>query len=527
MKGDFLKRSQDIVEGFQQYFKDLYGEPTEIMGDSTVFLDNVTLPKVSQGHEQLLNAPIVEGELILAMQQSDIHKAPGPDGFSMAFYKLLQEQVKFPLLNLFNSVATQGPVPETFCIAKMIVLPKPGRNLENLGSYRPISLLNCDAKLHAKILANRLARVLPDLVAAPQVGFVRGSLPCRPCAKGARRRKQNGDRGPSWTAAARATSHVRPQCSGERWGRSLHFSFLAVMYPAWDQGDAMADLVEKSTEQETRSPAVSISPPISSPSTSEGDEAGGTEPKLQGDQICRVFIETATCPPVSLPPANVPVISLAHRRPPGKCLHGISQGMPNTELMALHPIPSLVQLNVLPSPPLMLPGPLLSSHPFLNSTYLGSSGTFSVFPNRFKRRPSIYEPDVREGRQPQKLARRVFTNSRERWRQQNVNGAFADLRRLIPTHPPDKKLSKNEILRLAMRYITFLARLLEDQLMGEPGKAGDPCQRTPECPPAAAASSPTSGSYSEAVSPDSEDGEQVHGTENGHRVEGPALRAHR
>lgn len=61
------------------------------------------------------------------------------------------------------------------------------------------------------------------------------------------------------------------------------------------------------------------------------------------------------------------------------------------------------------------------------------------------------------------MARRVFTNSRERWRQQNVNGAFAELRRLLPTHPPDKKLSKNEILRLAMKYIDFLVRLLRDQ----------------------------------------------------------------
>ncbi|KOB72989.1 putative helix-loop-helix protein hen, partial [Operophtera brumata] len=46
--------------------------------------------------------------------------------------------------------------------------------------------------------------------------------------------------------------------------------------------------------------------------------------------------------------------------------------------------------------------------------------------------------------------RKLFTNCRERWRQQNVSGAFAELRRLVPTHPPDKKLSKNEILRMAI-----------------------------------------------------------------------------
>jgi len=64
---------------------------------------------------------------------------------------------------------------------------------------------------------------------------------------------------------------------------------------------------------------------------------------------------------------------------------------------------------------------------------------------------------------PPVVGRRTFTNSRERWRQQNVNGAFSELRRLIPTHPPDRKLSKSEILRLALRYIDFLNRLLVDQ----------------------------------------------------------------
>uniref|UniRef100_A0ACB8ET19 T-cell acute lymphocytic leukemia protein 2 n=1 Tax=Sphaerodactylus townsendi TaxID=933632 RepID=A0ACB8ET19_9SAUR len=61
------------------------------------------------------------------------------------------------------------------------------------------------------------------------------------------------------------------------------------------------------------------------------------------------------------------------------------------------------------------------------------------------------------------MTRKIFTNSRERWRQQNVNSAFAKLRKLIPTHPPDKKLSKNETLRLAMRYINFLVKVLGDQ----------------------------------------------------------------
>ncbi|XP_043916985.1 T-cell acute lymphocytic leukemia protein 2 [Protopterus annectens] len=58
------------------------------------------------------------------------------------------------------------------------------------------------------------------------------------------------------------------------------------------------------------------------------------------------------------------------------------------------------------------------------------------------------------------MTRKLFTNNRERWRQQNVNSAFAELRKLVPTHPPNKKLSKNETLRLAMKYIKFLVKVL-------------------------------------------------------------------
>ena len=55
----------------------------------------------------------------------------------------------------------------------------------------------------------------------------------------------------------------------------------------------------------------------------------------------------------------------------------------------------------------------------------------------------------------------MFAGKRDRWRQQSVNLAFADLRRLLPTYPPDKKLSKVEILRSTIKYIRFLDSLLK------------------------------------------------------------------
>ncbi|XP_018337179.1 PREDICTED: helix-loop-helix protein 1-like isoform X1 [Trachymyrmex septentrionalis] len=51
--------------------------------------------------------------------------------------------------------------------------------------------------------------------------------------------------------------------------------------------------------------------------------------------------------------------------------------------------------------------------------------------------------------------------TRERVRVEAFNLAFAELRKLLPTLPPDKKLSKIEILRLAICYIAYLNHVLQ------------------------------------------------------------------
>ncbi|CAM4661512.1 protein lyl-1 isoform X1 [Caretta caretta] len=244
-----------------------------------------------------------------------------------------------------------------------------------------------------------------------------------------------------------------------------------VPRPAWKMMEKLRTPLPPCSPLPPPSPPASHSPashPPASPTPASSPDPKGSPPPTA---------------PAPLPP-DVPVISLGHSKRP------TPPDVPTTELTALHPIPSLVQLSSLtPAPPpasMTLAGlqsPLLPPqyhpHPFLNSIYIGTPGSLSLLPaSRLKRRPSHFEQELMDGQQPQKVARRVFTNSRERWRQQNVNGAFAELRRLLPTHPPDKKLSKNEILRLAMKYIRFLGQLLRDQ-----AAAGPPEPPEPEAPP--------------------------------------------
>lgn len=98
--------------------------------------------------------------------------------------------------------------------------------------------------------------------------------------------------------------------------------------------------------------------------------------------------------------------------------------------------------------------------------------------------------------------KRLYTNSRERWRQQHVNLAFAELRKLIPTYPPERKLSKNEILRLSMKYIKFLEKVLKDMEVREsssdPDLTNDSCQDS-ETKTSLTESSPKNCSIEESI----------------------------
>uniref|UniRef100_A0A8C5MAY2 Reverse transcriptase domain-containing protein n=1 Tax=Leptobrachium leishanense TaxID=445787 RepID=A0A8C5MAY2_9ANUR len=78
------------------------------------------------------------------------------------------------MLTLFNWMFDSGTAPPDLLKATIVTIPKEGKNPELCSNYRPISLLNVDIKIYAKLLANRLAPFLPDLVSDDQVGFILG-----------------------------------------------------------------------------------------------------------------------------------------------------------------------------------------------------------------------------------------------------------------------------------------------------------------------------------------------------------------
>jgi ribonuclease HI len=116
---------------------------------------------------------ITPADITRAIRTLDPTKAAGPDGLNNQFYRDFLPELMPMLEALFNHILRGGKMPATMRRADIIPLKKKGDSPNGL-DYRPISLLDTDYKLFAKVISMRLTKHLPQLISKWQSGFVPG-----------------------------------------------------------------------------------------------------------------------------------------------------------------------------------------------------------------------------------------------------------------------------------------------------------------------------------------------------------------
>jgi hypothetical protein len=99
-------------------------------------------------------------------------KSPGLDGLPFEIYPLMlkHKETANLLVDIMND-AMQGIFPASWSRTRLILLYKKGE-ASNLANWRPLSLINTDAKLFKKLLANRMRLCIDKLINPFQTGFM-------------------------------------------------------------------------------------------------------------------------------------------------------------------------------------------------------------------------------------------------------------------------------------------------------------------------------------------------------------------
>jgi len=166
-----------IMRELKSFYTDLYSEKqnltTHCTGIESIFINKFQL-KLSAEDAAHCDNPITENECLKALKTLSNNKTPGTDGLSAEFYKFFWLDVKGCVFDSIVYAFDKGEMSIDQRRGIISLSPKKGKDRLYLKNWRPITLLNTDYKILAKVLALRISKVIGKVINTDQSGYIKG-----------------------------------------------------------------------------------------------------------------------------------------------------------------------------------------------------------------------------------------------------------------------------------------------------------------------------------------------------------------
>ena len=126
--GEITTDNTEIKRIIRDYYQQLYANKMDKVEDMDKVLEKYNFPKLNQEEIENLDRPITSTEIETVIRNIPANKIPGPDGFTAEFYQKFRTELTHILLKLFQKIAEESKLPNSFYEATITLIPKPDKD---------------------------------------------------------------------------------------------------------------------------------------------------------------------------------------------------------------------------------------------------------------------------------------------------------------------------------------------------------------------------------------------------------------
>lgn len=165
--GKIVTETNDLLDVIHDYYKHLFSCVSIDMHSVDELLNNVNV-KIDDEDVEMCDDEISIEEIEKSLKGMKKGKTPGPDGITAEFYLYFFNELKHVLLYIYQSIEENEELSRSMRYGNINIIFKNKGDQSDLKNFRPISLLNVDYKILARVMANRFKYVLPKVISPNQ-----------------------------------------------------------------------------------------------------------------------------------------------------------------------------------------------------------------------------------------------------------------------------------------------------------------------------------------------------------------------